>query len=260
MEFVPYKLLNGTECAVLAAKASSAVGAWNAAWAGHAGDPAEVSISPAVRFAESSSAEPEWLAYDAGEGLVYVAGRESSRAWASRLLSGGAATGALANGTLAAAAVDKALEDLAARIAGSPVLPAAAMPPPETWLRYSGAAWIHLAEGAPEVIADPRITRRMLAGVPRPPRRGPPVTNPQLGLGKLPVGIDVWLGTADLELSVFQTLAPGDVIQLDSRIDQPLKVTVDGRNAAPRAFLGFSGDRRAVRLTGQAGAPPRLPI
>jgi len=77
MEFVPYKLLNGTECAVLAAKASSAVGAWNAAWAGHAGDPAEVSISPAVRFAESSSAEPEWLAYDAGEGLVYVAGRES---------------------------------------------------------------------------------------------------------------------------------------------------------------------------------------
>ena len=62
------------------------------------------------------------------------------------------------------------------------------------------------------------------------------------------------LGSAEVDVAVLHTLAVGDVVVLDGRLDQPLRVSVAGRAVAARAWLGHAGERKAVRL---AGGTPR---
>jgi flagellar motor switch protein FliM len=67
-------------------------------------------------------------------------------------------------------------------------------------------------------------------------------------IGAQTAQVRVWLGGASIELGVLQTLAIGDVVRLDARIDQPLSLTVEGQATGQRAFLGCLQGKRAVQL------------
>ena len=72
--------------------------------------------------------------------------------------------------------------------------------------------------------------------------------DPRHCIGQAGVHLEVWAGNASLELGVLQTLAAGDVIRLESRIDQALPITVQGRETGRRAYLGRIAGQRAVQL------------
>jgi len=109
MDYVPYKLLNGTECSALAAKAASAAAGWSAGWSGRAVDADEVSALPAADYAGRNADDADWLAYETGGGFVYFAGRQHSGEWAARMLSAATAAGESKRGSSRTRATSSAI-------------------------------------------------------------------------------------------------------------------------------------------------------
>ena len=67
-------------------------------------------------------------------------------------------------------------------------------------------------------------------------------------VGHVPVRLSVALGTAELTIDRLFSLSASDVIELDSEIDAPVDVRLDGKVIA-RGMLVASGDNFGVRIT-----------
>lgn len=90
-----------------------------------------------------------------------------------------------------------------------------------------------------------------------PLTENPPVTaettEAQLDLNSLPIQLDFELGSVLLPLEVVKTLSPGYVFQLDSLIEQPVSITVNGQKIAEGELVRIDRHTgvRIVRFGGQ---------
>jgi flagellar motor switch protein FliN len=67
-------------------------------------------------------------------------------------------------------------------------------------------------------------------------------------VGHVPVRLNVALGTAELTIDRLFSLSASDVIELDSEVDAPVDVRLDGKVIA-RGTLVAIGDNFGVRIT-----------
>jgi len=151
------------------------------------------------------------------------------------------------------------LSDLALRIfqaAGQTVTSAeqlgqgASEPELQAWKRGSGAACAAMTVGGKPLHAllDASLVRAMTREL-QPPIRAqdPPIARREC-LGAQRVHLELWSGETQIELGVLQSLVPGDVILLDVRVSEPLRVAIDGKPTGRCACLGRAGERRALQL------------
>jgi hypothetical protein len=250
MPFRPFKLLNASERAALADLAGAALADWRQAWLEQPSPVAGVACGPAAERGDLSR-QTGWRSFATDRGTVHVADGDGALGLVRSAVAGGAAAAIPGDDSIAAALLQAGLRDLVGRLAGAAAGDAEAAPPARLWLRGSGAAWVSLPLPGGEVVAllDSGVVTELLAPLPRPVARAGALTNPQLCIGSKPVEVRVWLGSTDIDLATFQTLVINDVLLLDSRIDHPLRVTIAGRDAAPRAVLGSAEQRKAIRLT-----------
>lgn len=269
MRYRPFWLLNTTERERIVARTVAGYSEWCRAWLPSPW-PVELSVEcVAAHDCRDWQGSPAWMSFAADGALVAVADAERAAALLRSALGGAAAREAPPEGSIADALVQAAWTDLAQRLLGSggdgpgtghatglnaglntdPTRSDEPLPP-TVWQRGSGAACIRLplAGGELAVLLDPVLVTRIVGPRPRPAPRGGTLAPPQQSLGRLRVPVEVWLGTAAIDIAAFDTLAPDDVLLLDARIDEALRLTVAGVVAAPRAVLGRSGTRRAVRL------------
>ena len=75
------------------------------------------------------------------------------------------------------------------------------------------------------------------------------------GLGTQRVAMELWAGAAEIELGDLQSLKPGDVVVLDMKVDEPMKVAVDGTILPRRAYLGRYGTAGIARGVSACAAP-----
>jgi flagellar motor switch/type III secretory pathway protein FliN len=262
----PFKRLNASERAAIAARATAALAGWCEDWLGRADAPLPATGGPAAER-DDLRACTDWLSFALPAGALHVAHAGRALALVERALAGAVAGGGDAGAARTAGAVDTgsrglasmarqlvdgALHALLQGLAGAPMSAGApGQAPAASWLRDGGAAWLGLRLGGDEiaVMVDAALVAQWLGPVPRPGAALPALSQPQACLGGLPVEIKVWLGSMEIDLATLQALAPDDVLVLDSRIDQPLRITVAGTEVMPRAVLGSAAGRKAIRLT-----------
>jgi hypothetical protein len=253
MDWRPFKLLNASERNWLARNARAALGEWLAAWL-------PATVADAVRCIDTSqrattrlAAEPpRWLGFTHRDATLSIALGADFEPWLAKSLLGADRRSALADDVTLAA-----LTDLAGRLldAGA-AAPALAQQPPagHCWQRGSGAAIVeaYLGEHVLALVGSPAWVAQQLAARPRAkvPARPEPA-DPRQCLGGARLSLQAWAGSASVEIGVLQTLAAGDVIRLDARIDQPLQIRVQGCETGRRAWLGSAEGRRALQLAPQ---------
>jgi flagellar motor switch/type III secretory pathway protein FliN len=249
MQHRPYKLLNASERAFLAKEIDHAARQWLSDWSRQLDVRVVARCVPADELRSAAMAAQGWAAGGDDGHATHVADPDALLALVKRLLAGVETSGD--EGAIASELARQALDELLRRLTGSTVKQGAA-PVPEHWERGSGAACVVLQMGAEEIFAllDPLRVEGLLRHLPAPRHTEAPLTDPRTCIGRTPVEVGVWLGSAELDLAQFQSLAVNDVIQLDGRIDEPLRLAIGGRpTALARAFLGQRNEQKAVRLT-----------
>lgn len=251
MQVRPFRLLGATDLAEVEARLAAAVEAWRLEWL-PASEPPTVSCVPAHK-SPCAAAELRWLSAGTGGAAIYQGTRLDAPNALQRLLFG--AVAAQHPSELAGEVAQKALAALAvACLPGAEVIPAG-VPAAHDWTRGSGAVCASLAWPGLELllVLDGEAISRLLADSPRraPPRR-PPLGDPRAAVGSGRVEVRASTGAAEIDVATFRSLAVGDVIRLDLRIDQPLRLTVGGQPTTRRAYLGVQAGRRALSLTATA--------
>lgn len=261
MHWRPFKLLNASERRWLAEVLARTVGDWLAHWLpGESAGPAHCCAASERATTILADDPVRWVGSTLFDG-TYVAVAANGELWpamAEKLFGTTAgAAGPQAGGAkgIVDEVIARAFGDLAQRLvapagAGAPA-PFSWAPPDDAWQRGSGAAIVEfsvigrciaLLLSAPH--AAHLLTRRE-----RSLRSGAAaLTDRRQWIGAKSAQVRVWLGEASIELGVLQTLAVGDVVRLDARIDRPLPLTVEGQATGQRAFLGCLQGKRAVQL------------
>ncbi|WEF32856.1 FliM/FliN family flagellar motor C-terminal domain-containing protein [Pseudoduganella chitinolytica] len=253
MSVRPYALLGAAVLAAVRAQCESAVATWCRDWGVDASAFVvtchrawEQSAAPAWRGSLQSGAESMWLGWD-----------NELRGSLQRLLfppdrQVGPHTGAA---TLAAAAASAALDALAA-VLGRALL--------DNEVPFAGdAADVPAAmrqHGSGAVLAEIRLDRHacwcllghdsvLRLGGARPAAAAPlaALDYPAL-LGDQPVRLAVAAGQASVGLGSLLSLAPGDVIRLDTLADQPLAVAGPDGAVLLRGYLGTSERQLALDI------------
>lgn len=258
MDVRAFKLLNESERGWIARPVRTALAEWLAAWLPAVTAGAVRCIDSTQRAASRLAAEPShWLTFAHRDAALSIALDDEVERWLAEALLGAERRSALVDGVTSAALSDLAGRVLHAGPAGAAVVPVAADQPPAQgcWQRGSGAAIVEADLGARTLalVASPSWVMQQLAA--RPRTRAPAraeLADPRQCVGRSRLSLQAWAGNASVEIGELRTLAPGDVIRLDARIDQPLAVTVQGRDSGGRAWLGRVESRRALQL-----APPR---
>jgi Type III flagellar switch regulator (C-ring) FliN C-term len=266
MDWRPFKLLNESERGWLARQVRTTLGDWCTAWLPAVPAGAVRCTDPAQRAATLLAAEPShWLSFTHRDAALSIGHREVALSialdddlerWLADALLGAERRSALVDGVTSAALFDLAGRLLQGVQAGAAVPAAAEQAPAQRcWQRGSGAVIVEAELGAHTLalVASPAWVTHRLASRPRShalPRAE--LADPRQCVGRARLSLQAWAGSAPVEIGELRTLAPGDVIRLDARIDQPLAVTVQGRDSGGRAWLGRVESRRALQL-----APPR---
>lgn len=250
-----YKLINQTELAQIGARLAAASEVWSAAWlAGAAAARVQCHRAAEWRAGPGSPAETwmargadpaQWLALRFGTGFNSQLGR--------KLIPGAAAAvpSALLDELLMLALADL-LHPHCPWLAGSvpeKVAPAEGVPA-QAWETGSGAVVAELAWGEARLIIvfSAAQVRSMQGGAAALPAARAPFAMTTDGLLGERVQLKVWAGAAQLELGLLQTIVVGDVIKLDTRIDEPLEVQTSDGAPVCHAFLGSFQGRKSIKL------------
>lgn len=256
MDYQPYTLLGSGALAAVERRVADAAASWAREWFAAA---AELSVrcvaAPGAGGDGVQTAPRLYAGADAGQWLAL-----GHRAGLAQRL-GAALTGNAAGGIQARRSplldelVQRALDGLVAQLcpwcAGAAPASAggAAALPGQPWRAGSGAALavIDLDGERIELLLGPGEVARL---------RGPAAAAPARPLAPLadalagkPLSLSVMAGSAQVEVGLLKTIAVGDVIKLDTRIDQPLALVNEEGARLCGAFLGTSGGRKAVQLT-----------
>jgi hypothetical protein len=264
MKVRPYKLFGTRERTVIAAYFAERLRAWASAWL-----PPEAAV-----FADCAPAIESDLR-DRASSVSWVRYGGSLDEWIAISLSGaseevlGAALCGNAESSMKAIYTDvselirelagRAMDELGATLVGEPSKSLQrqegelATPEPETWMRGSAALVVkaHLGHALLECVSNPSFTMRMMRSRLPPPRRGQLIERPGC-IASRKVGLKVVAGWVQLDVRSLKELAVGNVITLDSRIDEPMSVVV-ATNREPTvcaARLGMREGRRVVTLGG----------
>ncbi|MES2538653.1 MAG: FliM/FliN family flagellar motor C-terminal domain-containing protein [Pseudomonadota bacterium] len=251
-----YRLLNASELSALESQVAAACGKWSLAWLA-----ADVhSTVRCFRAAEHDAAILEektgWMAVGTGP-AHWVAVRSSAALHAplrGMLIAGvaGNEAGAKPSGLLVALA-ERALADLLEALAGEDAARLHEPFAPEQSLHApgSGAAVAEIACGECRItlLISPHQAASMLAGLTAAAPAKIAFENRRDALANGRIALTVAIGETQLEIGLLQTIVAGDVIRLNTRIDQPLAVmTADGVRLCS-AFLGSREGHKSVQLT-----------
>lgn len=264
MEIRPYKLICGSELALISQRLREVWSAWCAHWLPGL-NPESVTCVPADadpnRLGRSWQ---QWRRFSlAQSGKLSIAIDDMLPTRLAALAFGNCVPQFGPSGTgpsrLVVDLMNAMLGELAVRVfqaSGQSVVSAeelvqdASEPEPHAWKRGSGAACVALTVGGKPLHAllDEAMVRAIVREL-RPPIRPQEAPSPRHAcLGAQPVRLELWAGETQIELGVLQSLVPGDVILLDVRISEPLRVAIDGKPTGRYAYLGRSGERKALQL------------
>lgn len=254
MEWRPFKLLNASELDYLATAVEGIGAEWAQGWLRMPG-------AASARCKSLSGSTPallpteRWLKFSAGDASLWLADSTRVRGWVGRRMLGGAAAGA----PLASEVLEHALTDLITRFFDRTGLPSRkpcrgieGRPEADACRNGSGAATCELTSGDDtlSMVLAPALVSALLAERSRAPRPARPAPlDPRQCLDACRVTIEVGVGEAQVEIGVLHTLAVGDVVALEARVDEPLALAVGGRATGRRAFLGCQEGVKAVALT-----------
>lgn len=252
MNVRPYALLGQAALAAVRAQCESAVATWCRDW----GVDAAAFVLTCERAWEQSAA-PAWRgSLQSGDETMWLGWDNELRGSLQRLLfppdrQVGPHTGAA---TLAAAAANAALDALAA-VLGRALLDnevpiADATEVPAALRRHgSGAVLveIRLERHACRCLLDYASVQRLVGAAAAPATPLAAVDLHDL-LGDQPVRLAVTAGSANVGLGSLLSLAPGDVIRLDTLADEPLTVTGPDGTALLRGYLGTCQQQLALDI------------
>lgn len=260
MDWRPFRLLNDRELNLASDVVRRVLASWSADWM-DAGEPGEVRCVAACDHANTtlSRESDTWLVAGGAHGAyAWICVSDSLRATLERRLFGDQAGRGVRKSKLIPAVLESALRsllELLVAASGEQKPPERrvsqdAHPPAQVWERGSGAlaCVVRLGELTLEVVLAEPWGRRLFPSVSPAQRRLPAPIDRRLCLESCRARLTVWAGSAAIELGQLQTLAPGDVVKLDLRLDTPLRVDVDARDSGRRVFLGCAGDRKAVQF------------
>ena len=257
MEWRRFRLLNERELRLAGEALGRALAPWAEAWM-HTPNLGEVRciIACDARRTTLFRESDHWLdARETDAPLAWICVPDSQRAGLARNLFGERTSHGEGKSALLPAVADAALrallELLAAQGGDGAVdrpAPSVSQPTREVWTRGSGAivCELRIGEGVLGIVLAESWVRRALAPFKQARRRMPTPSDPRLGLESLSVRLAVWAGSAEVELGLLQSLAPGDVVKVDLAVDRPMRVSVEGSDSGRRVFLGRVGDRKAV--------------
>jgi hypothetical protein len=262
----PYKLFGSHERAALAAALEEAVAGWSAAWL-PAPAVARVQCAPAHEARPRSRGEWTRLAGSPHDWIAIAAGEAGYQAL-GRALCGGAdprlAAPFTGDSEIGAEVARAALEDLATTLLGvrepKRLYGEAGAPPEGAFTAGSACYGAELAfsmgtasagtAGAASalLVSGGEWTLRLLRA-----RLGRPaaarLAERRAALSGQRIALQVLAGTAEMDVRALRSLAAGDVIALDARIDRPLEVTAGSGAPLCHAHLGSRAGRRAAALS-----------
>jgi flagellar motor switch/type III secretory pathway protein FliN len=254
----PYLLFGGTELNRLEQTLALVTAAWAERW---------LSAGSAEVRAEMLGAEAErngdWLALKSGASAVYLKRPVGIyKALALAMFGDVAKAPGLSDAPspMVAGTLASALQDLGAAVLAalnpakeSPdVLSIAAPPPAETWDPGAGALMIRI-ECKPlqlRLLLPGSLSAAYLRGA-ETARASPsaaPLENPLSMLATRSVRVAAQLGEAEIDIGTLQSLAVGDVIKLDTRVDQPAQLLSADGTPLCHGYLGTRDGYKSLQL------------
>jgi len=255
MQWRRFRLLNERELRLAGDAVGRALATWAETWM-HAPSLGEIRCGVAcdarrtTLFRESD----HWLgARETDAPLAWICVPDPLRAGLARNLFGERASHGEGKSELLPAVADAALRSLLQLLVAQDgavdrPAPSVSQPSRGVWTRGSGAivCEFRIGEVVLGVVLAEAWVRKALAPFKQVRQRVPMPSDPRLGLESLNVRLGVWAGSAEVELGLLQSLAPGDVVKVDLAVDRPMRVSVEGSDSGRRVFLGRVGDRKAV--------------
>ncbi|MFL6573090.1 MAG: FliM/FliN family flagellar motor switch protein [Burkholderiales bacterium] len=249
----PFLLLGESDHRALAERVDAALAAWRREWL------ADAAPEP-VLYLEAAPRAERWLAAQSDAAVHLLVGCAGS--WLGKLgaqLVGGPqpeeARSTPPGASLARSLGETIVEALARRLLGS--APAAAAAElrwndegvPQAWLAPGAGAEIYdLAPALPVVIAlSPALVAASLPKAPAGRAGRAPLAARSGAVETSVVELQAVAGNAELELGELARLAPGDVIVLERRLDEPLALQL-GVHPVARVQLGTAQGARAVQV------------
>jgi flagellar motor switch/type III secretory pathway protein FliN len=253
----PFLLLGESDHRALAERVDAALAAWRREWLADG-------VPEPVLYLEAAPRAERWLAAQSGGTVHLLVG--CAGGWLAQLgaqLVAGPQPGETRStppgASLAASLGEAIVETLARGLLGS--APAAAAAElrwdgegvPEAWLAPGAGAEIYdLSPALPLVIAlSPAL---VAASLPKAPagRAGREALAARAGaVESCAVELQAVAGNAELELGELARLAPGDVIVLERRLDEPLALQLGGHTVA-RVQLGTARGGKAVQVVARS--------
>lgn len=257
MQARPFILLSQSVLAAVRAALAAAAGAWARDW-GVAQDALGVRAeraSEAARPKRASAADWRLCASDAA-GAVWLMQAAELQAELQALLFPrdlvhAPQTGADAQ--LAPAAARRALLALHDALAGAALAAAkasgdaASAPDESAWTRGSGAVLVTVTLGRQHCqLLLNHAAAAALAGPARPDLAPLAAVNHRQALATAPVTLQLSIGAAKVSLGSLISLAVGDVVRLDTKVDEPVRMTSSAGVPLFDVYLGKTGDQVAV--------------
>lgn len=260
----PFKLLNESELASLKSLIDKAASQWAQDWLTEAFCEITVSLAEASsRGAAVQSRATAWrqimLTDEHWVGLFVSA--VSAQGLDAAFSSGAAAE--LNDGLLMQDLRDKVLAALAEQVGHELGIASAerridySAPVAEVWRAGAGAvvADVRLGDASPGLtlglMLSPALVSRALAGRIKRHAPAPDLARIREALSAQQAELEAWVGSAELGLAMVQSIAVGDVIKLDARVDQPLRVCLKdhAEQELCGGFLGTYKGYKALQLT-----------
>jgi flagellar motor switch/type III secretory pathway protein FliN len=253
----PFLLLGESDHRALAQRLEGALGAWQREWLADG-------ASDAVLVQEAAPHAERWLAAQSDGAVHLLVG--CTPGWLARLgaqLVGepqpDGFRGTPPGASLASGLGEAIVETLARRLLGTAPAAAAAKlrwdaeGVPEAWLAPgAGAAIYRLSPALPFVIAlSPALVAASLPKAPAARGRREALAARSGAVESCAVELQAVVGNAELELGELARLAPGDVIVLDCRLDEPLALKL-GEHPVARVQLGTARGTKAVQVVAKS--------
>jgi len=249
----PFLLLGESDHRALAERVDAALAAWRREWLADG-------VPEPVLYLEAAPRAERWLAAQSDGTAHLLVGCAGS--WLARLgaqLVGGPPPDETRStppgASLAARLGEASVETLARRLLGSAPAAAAAelswndQGVPQAWLAPGAGAEIYdLSPALPLVIAlSPALVAASLPKAPARRAGREPLAARSGAVETCALELQAVAGNAELELGELARLAPGDVIVLDRRLDEPLALQL-GVHPVARVQLGTALGARAVQV------------
>jgi flagellar motor switch/type III secretory pathway protein FliN len=258
MEYRNYKLLNKTELFAIKRKLETAYEAWSSAWLTDV-VPAQVGCHRAAEYQGDAALKRDvwkYVGVEPGQWIAVSFGSSFQSLLGASLASSGqgsipARPSALLNDLAMRAVADlvRPLCPWVAESAAEKIVEGAGLPA-QVWEAGSGALVAELTWGDERmeiVFSAAHVTAMLDTGKARS-QSSVPFARTTDALLKERLTLKVLAGETQLELALLQTIVVGDVIKLNTRIDEPLQVlNADGTRLC-NAFLGSYEGRKSIQL------------